>query len=88
MATYVHKKQRAFRDANNVELLPRRSEGRMKTYPSATDARAWCDETEERRQHIIELIRRDIKKVRHYCQSNWSVSAHFIYYLFFFFVGC
>lgn len=63
MASYVHKKQRAFRDVNTAELLPRRSEGRMKTYPSATDARAWCDETEERRQHIIELIRKDISKV-------------------------
>lgn len=62
MASYVNKKERAFREGH--ELLPRRSEGRMKTYPSATDARAWCDVTEDRRQHIIELIRQDISKVR------------------------
>lgn len=63
MASYVHKKDRAFRDANTLDLVPRRSEGRMKTYPSTTDARAWCDEIEERRQHIIDLIRKDISKV-------------------------
>lgn len=63
MASYVNKKQRAFNDANTPDLAPRRSEGRMKTYPSATDARAWSDENEERRQHIVELIRKDISKV-------------------------
>lgn len=63
MASYVNKKDRAFRDANTLDLNPRRSEGRLKTYPSATDARAWCDETEERRQYIIDLIKKDIAKV-------------------------
>lgn len=62
MASFVNKKSRAFRDAGDNQLIPRRSEGRLKTYPSATDARAWCDETEERRQHIVDLIRGNVAK--------------------------
>lgn len=63
--SYVNHKTRLFRDAGDIPgVVKRRSEGRMKIYPSATDARTWCVETERRRQQILDLIRSDIEKVR------------------------
>lgn len=57
MTSYVNKKSRIFREAGEPQpLLPKRSEGRLKRYPSATDARAWTLENEERRQHILEIL--------------------------------
>lgn len=57
MTSYVNEKTRVFRDpCDTVEPGRKRSEGRMKTYPSATDARAWTIVNEDRRQHILELI--------------------------------
>ncbi|KAJ3654179.1 hypothetical protein Zmor_013387 [Zophobas morio] len=55
--SYVNKKLRAFHDVNHVEVRRKRSEGRMKTYISAIDARSWCGSKEDRRQHILDLIR-------------------------------
>nr|XP_023028951.1 stress response protein NST1-like [Leptinotarsa decemlineata] len=53
--SYVNKKTRVFRQLpEDAEVIHVRSEGRMKDYPSATDARAWSDNVEERRQHILE----------------------------------
>lgn len=58
MSSYVNKKSRVFKEAGDVQDVNRkRSEGRMKTYPSTTDARAWCIVNEDRRQHILELIK-------------------------------
>ncbi|KAG5880206.1 hypothetical protein JTB14_018997 [Gonioctena quinquepunctata] len=53
------RKTRAFRTPSEGDLTRVRSEGRMKQYPSATDARAWSDIVEERRQHILELHARN-----------------------------
>ncbi|XP_044268560.1 centromere protein F-like [Tribolium madens] len=55
--SYVNKKIRVFKEAGDIEIHRKRSDGRMKTYTSATDARAWCDSTEDRRQHILDLVR-------------------------------
>lgn len=63
MASYLNRKTRAFREENDVEVAARRSEGRLKNYPSATDARAWGDDIEERRQYILDLIKKDVAKV-------------------------
>lgn len=70
-----------FRDTDTAPQVARkRSEGRMKTYPSATDARAWSDETEERRQHIIDLIKQDMAKV---CSHSYIyMNSYFCYYLY------
>ncbi|XP_018333953.1 girdin-like [Agrilus planipennis] len=54
--SYVAKKANCFKDEGFEELLPRRSEGRLKAYRSATDARCWTDECEDRRQYILELL--------------------------------
>lgn len=57
MTSYVQKKSRVFKEAGEPQpLLPKRSEGRLKRYPSATDARAWTLENEDRRQHILEFL--------------------------------
>lgn len=50
----------------------RRSESRLKTYPSSTDVRNWCDDVEDRRQHILELVVKGIDKVRfnHFGQTG------------------
>ena len=61
--SYVNKKLRAFHDVNHVEVRRKRSEGRMKTYISAIDARSWCGSKEDRRQHILDLIRQGDGKV-------------------------
>lgn len=56
--SFVAHKSLAFRDVGDVPLVIRkRSEGRLKTYPSVADARAWCVDTDDRRQHILDLIR-------------------------------
>ena len=61
--SYVNKKIGAFREAGDIEVQLNRSDGRMKVYASATDARAWCDISEDRRQYILELVKRDYGKV-------------------------
>uniref|UniRef100_A0AAR5PKM7 Uncharacterized protein n=1 Tax=Dendroctonus ponderosae TaxID=77166 RepID=A0AAR5PKM7_DENPD len=53
--SYVNKKERIFRRGEPFDIPHARSEARMKNYWSATDRRAWCDEVELRRQHILEL---------------------------------
>ncbi|XP_063918453.1 myosin-8-like [Zophobas morio] len=60
--SYVNKKIGAFREAGDIEVQLNRSDGRMKVYASATDARAWCDISEDRRQYILELVKRDYGK--------------------------
>lgn len=62
--TFVNKKARLFLKRSDVKLERRRSEARLKTYPSAIDLRAWCDIVEDRRQHILELITKGKEKVR------------------------
>ncbi|XP_057671296.1 uncharacterized protein LOC130903047 [Diorhabda carinulata] len=52
--TYVNKRTRAFQNPNELQITRVRSEGRMKTYQSAQDLRAWSDITEERRQYILD----------------------------------
>lgn len=70
MSSYVNKKIRVFKEAGDIEVIRKRSDGRMKTYTSATDARAWCDSTEERRQHILDLVRQGDGKVRQKFEKN------------------
>ncbi|XP_030749511.1 protein Daple-like [Sitophilus oryzae] len=62
MTTYTQKKALMFRKAKDVQPERRRSESRLKTYPSSTDVRNWCDIVEDRRQHILELATKDISK--------------------------
>lgn len=57
--SYVNKKERFFRAGEPFDIPHSRSEARMKKYWSATDRRAWCDEVELRRQHILELNARN-----------------------------
>ncbi|KAF7266369.1 hypothetical protein GWI33_020394 [Rhynchophorus ferrugineus] len=63
MTTYLQKKVGMFKEIKDIKPEKRRSESRLKTYPSSTDVRNWCDLVEDRRQHIIELITKDISKV-------------------------
>ncbi|KAJ8950847.1 hypothetical protein NQ314_007769 [Rhamnusium bicolor] len=60
--TYVNKKTRIFLDRGDLKPERRRSESRLKIYPSAIDVRAWCDIVEDRRQHILELVTKGAEK--------------------------
>ena len=63
--SYVGRKTLMFRHQDDpVAPGVKRSEARLKTYLSETDARSWTTEREGRRQHILELIRRKIGKVK------------------------
>ncbi|XP_050309863.1 myosin heavy chain, clone 203-like [Anthonomus grandis grandis] len=63
MTSFVQKRNRMWTERPEyVRPIRRRSESRLKTYPSATDVRTWCDTVEDRRQHIIELMLKDIEK--------------------------
>lgn len=62
--SYVNKKTRVFRTEEDAagEVVRKRSESRLKTYGSAFDVRSWCIVNEDRRQHILELLKiRDLK---------------------------
>ncbi|KAF2879372.1 hypothetical protein ILUMI_26797 [Ignelater luminosus] len=62
--SYVAHKTRLFRDAGDLpDVVRKRSEGRMKIYPSTTDARAWGVDGEDRRQHILDLVKAEHEKV-------------------------
>lgn len=65
MTSYISKKDFVFLDAarGEPELARKRSDARMKTYGSATDARAWSTPDEERRKYILDLMRCPHKKV-------------------------
>ncbi|CAH1961197.1 unnamed protein product [Acanthoscelides obtectus] len=52
--SYINKRYKLFEERPRSGLVPVRSEARIKSYDSATDARAWSDIVEERRQHILE----------------------------------
>lgn len=56
--SYINRKGKLFNVSGDGELVKKRSDGRMKTYRSATDARAWCNDSEERRQYILECVSR------------------------------
>lgn len=58
--SYVARKIFVFRHFDDpVQILPKRSEGRMKKYTSEFDVRSWAtSDREQRRQHILELINR------------------------------
>lgn len=64
--SYVHKKDRVFREAGDTVVRAKHSDGRLKSYQSALDARAWCNSKEDRRQYILELIRQGNGKVSTY----------------------
>ncbi|KAJ8970174.1 hypothetical protein NQ317_016647 [Molorchus minor] len=53
--SYINKKTKIFKEGPETLIVPSRSEARIKNYMSATDARAWCDIVEQRRQHILEF---------------------------------
>ncbi|XP_072389008.1 uncharacterized protein [Diabrotica undecimpunctata] len=57
--SYITKGSRIFESSSYLEPPRLRSEGRMKTYSSATDLRAWSDVVEERRQHILDYQAKD-----------------------------
>lgn len=64
MTTYTQKKIRMFMERPEwLKPERRRSESRLKTYPSSTDIRNWCDIVEDRRQHILELVLKGYDKV-------------------------
>lgn len=71
--TYVNKKTRVFMERGDFKPERRRSEARLKTYPSAVDLRAWCDDVEDRRQHILELVMKGAEKV-----SHSGISSYFL----------
>ncbi|CAH0556922.1 unnamed protein product [Brassicogethes aeneus] len=53
--TYVNKGPRAFKTRSDLDICDeRRSQARIKRYYSA-DVRAWGDDVEQRRQHILEM---------------------------------
>ncbi|KAJ8954425.1 hypothetical protein NQ318_011100, partial [Aromia moschata] len=54
--SYINKKTKVFLEGPPVKVIPVRSEARLKSYRSSTDARAWSDVVEERRQHILEYV--------------------------------
>lgn len=60
MSTYTDRKHRVFR-TRSEEVLHRitrkRSDGRLKAFNSCTDNRAWCIDQNERRRHILELLK-------------------------------
>nr|CAI5820715.1 unnamed protein product [Callosobruchus analis] len=62
--TYINKKTRTFMERGDWKPERRRSEARLKTYPSSEDIRNWCDEVEDRRQHILELVVKGYNKCR------------------------
>lgn len=81
MSSYVNKKTRVFQDGGDApEVVRKRSEGRMKSYPSATDARAWCIINEDRRQHILELIRVGGGKVHVFLFVAWHFGNFTTYF--------
>lgn len=61
--TYASQKMRMFKNFDEVQLCWKRSDGRMKNYQSALDARAWCDSREDRKQYILDLVKRGDGKV-------------------------
>ena len=80
MTTYVQKKNRFWLERKDLKPERRRSESRLKTYPSSTDVRNWCDVVEDRRQHILELVVKDIGKV---CYDTKRILLYkYIYYYF------
>nr|XP_023028983.1 intracellular protein transport protein USO1-like [Leptinotarsa decemlineata] len=60
--SFVNKRARVFMDRGDLRPVRRRSEARLKTYPSAVDLRAWCGRVEDRRQHILELIQLETER--------------------------
>lgn len=60
MTTFISKKDRVFYDCcecGEPELIRKRSDGRMKTYESATDTRVWATKDEDRRNYIVDLVK-------------------------------
>ncbi|XP_066143438.1 myosin heavy chain, clone 203-like isoform X2 [Euwallacea fornicatus] len=63
MTTYVQNKTRMFMERRDwLKPERRRSESRLKAYPSSTDLRNWCNVVEDRRQHILELVQKRIDR--------------------------
>lgn len=54
--TFISRKDRVFRTVSDAYLDVERIEGRLKRYSSSTDARGWCDDVEQRRQHILKQM--------------------------------
>lgn len=54
MSSYINKGTRVFDEDEKSTVQRVRSEARMKRYQSAEDLRTWCDDVEQRRQHILE----------------------------------
>lgn len=69
--SYVGKKTRLFNTIEEPPELPRKhSDGRLKSYNSATDTRAWSDISQEQRDYILDLVRRGDGKVTFIFQST------------------
>lgn len=63
MTTFLARKEKVFIDYGDCcdcgepELARKRSDGRMKTYGSATDARVWATRDDDRRNYILDIIK-------------------------------
>lgn len=60
--SYAYNKDRIFRAKpsgdEKAEVTRKRSEGRMKTYDSCTDNRAWSIDEEEKRKYLLDLVKK------------------------------
>ncbi|CAG9835286.1 unnamed protein product [Diabrotica balteata] len=60
--TYVSENIRFTLDESYIKPLKRRSEGRLKAISSNEDLRSWNYTVEDRRRHILDVVKNDIEK--------------------------
>ncbi|XP_072388996.1 uncharacterized protein [Diabrotica undecimpunctata] len=60
--TYVSENIRFTLDESYIKPLKRRSEGRLKAISSNEDLRSWNYTVEDRRRHILDVVKSDIEK--------------------------
>lgn len=66
MSTFADKNIRIFRTRSKEQLARlkrKRSDGRLKSFCSATDNRAWRDKEDERKRHILELFKTYVSNI-------------------------
>ncbi|OWR50971.1 hypothetical protein KGM_214092 [Danaus plexippus plexippus] len=61
--SFITKRERVFNEYDLFDL-PARNEGKLKTYASCTDARAWSHFCSDKTEHLVEIIKRNNETVR------------------------
>ncbi|XP_039765071.1 uncharacterized protein PFB0765w-like [Pararge aegeria] len=61
--SFITKRERVFNEYDLFDL-PARNEGKLKTYASCTDARAWSHFCSDKSEHLVEIIKRNNETVR------------------------